>query len=313
MRTVPIVLAGHGPVGRHYTELIAERGERWRADYGLDLRVVAVRGREWQRTGRDEGRLTDLAGLFDRTGAEVFAQAVPSDGDPRAAEEALTALRHGAHLVTATKSHLLGHWSELAAAATASSVRISAATGAAMPAGDLARSVLRGFDVRSVSGCVNGTSTFVLDRLAEGADLPAAIAEAQRSGIAEADPTADLSGADAGTKFRLLAALLWGWDPATTGFEAEPIAEPLPAIPEGARPRHIASATRDEPGVVRVRLQTVDGPLAALRGPEKAVRYDCGEAGEIVLSGGRSSPRGAALSMIKDTIGALLESTTAFR
>lgn len=313
MRTVPIVLAGRGPVGRQFTELIAERGEQWRADHGLDLRVVAVRGREGERIGREEGPLTDLGGLLERTGAEVFAQAVPSDGDPRAADEALTALRHGAHLVTATKSHLLAHWTELAAAATGSSVRISAATGAAMPAGDLARSVLRGFDVRAVSGCLNGTSTFVLDRLAEGADLPSAIAQAQRSGIAEADPTADLSGTDAATKFRLLAALLWGWDPATTRFEGEPIAEPFPVTPDGGRLRHIASADRDEPGVVRVRLRAADGALAALRGPDKAVRYDCGEAGEIVLSGGRSSPRGAALSMIKDTIGALLESTTAFR
>lgn len=310
MRTVPIVLAGRGPVGRHYLELIAERGEQWRAEYGLDLRVVAVRGRDRQRGGQGEEPLADLADLLDRTGAEVFAQAVPSDGDPRAAEEALTALRRGAHLVTATKSHLLTHWRELAAAAARSSVRISAATGAAMPAGDLARAVLRGFDVQEVSGCVNGTSTFVLDRIAEGADSASAIAEAQRRGIAEADPSADLSGEDAATKFRLLAALLWDWDPASTRVRAEPIAEPLPGT---GRLRHVAQARRDEPGVVRVRLLPATGPLGELRGPEKAVRYDCGEAGEITVSGGRSSPRGAALSMIKDTIGALLESTTAFR
>ncbi|MFC7342696.1 homoserine dehydrogenase [Saccharopolyspora griseoalba] len=309
MRTVPIVLAGRGPVGRSYLELVAERGPRWRAEYGLDLRVVAVRGRDRQRTGEVEEPLTDLAALVERTGAEVFAQAVPSDGDPRAAEEALTALRCGAHLVTATKSHLLTHWEDLAAAATRSAVRISGATGAAMPAGDLARSVLRGFDVEEVTGCVNGTSTFVLDRVAEGVAVAEAIDEAQRRGIAEADPSADLSGADAATKFRLLAALLWGWDPASTRVVAEPIAEPLSAD----RQRHVAHARRDEPGVVRVRLQPATGPLGELRGPDKAVRYDCGEAGEITLSGGRSSPRGAALSMLKDTIGALLESTTGFR
>jgi homoserine dehydrogenase len=310
VRTVPIVLAGRGPVGRHYLELIAERGARWRAAHGLDLRVVAVRGREGQRTGGGEEPLADLGGLLERTGAEVFAQAVPSDGDPRAAEEALTALRRGAHLVTATKSHLLTHWHELATAATRSAVRISGATGAAMPAGDLARSVLRGFDVEELTGCVNGTSTFVLDRMSEGTALAEAIAEAQRLGIAEADPSADLSGADAAAKFRLLAALLWGWDPASARVEAEPIAEPLPAA---GRLRHVAQARRDEPGVVRVRLVPATGPLGELRGPDKAVRYDCGEAGEITLSGGRSSPRGAALSMIKDTIGALLESTTGFR
>ena len=53
--------------------------------------------------------------------------------------------------------------------------------------------------------------------------------------------------------------------------------------------------------------------LGALRAPEKAVRYDCGDAGQVVVSGGRSSPHGAALAMIKDTLGAVLEATTGFR
>ncbi|GAB3697135.1 homoserine dehydrogenase [Saccharopolyspora tripterygii] len=310
---LPIVLAGCGPVGRAYAGLVTERGRR----HGLDLRVVAVRGRDRQRESGEWESLTDLPELLERTGARVFAQAVPSDGDPRAAREALQALRAGAHVVTATKSHLLTHWNELDAAAEAAgrSVRISGATGAAMPAGDLARSVLRGFDVPEVSGCVNGTATFVLDRLADGVEPAQAVADAQRAGIAEADPSSDLSGADAATKFRLISALLWGWDPAGTRVEAEPIATPLPAVPAGHRLRQVARAVRDEPGVVRVVLsaEPEGSSLGALRGPDKAVRYDCGDAGEITVSGGRSSPRGAALAMIKDTLGAVLEATTGFR
>lgn len=310
---LPIVLAGCGPVGRAYAELVTERGQQ----HGLDLRVVAVRGRDRQRDSGEWEPLTDLPELLERTGARVFAQAVPSDGDARAAREALQALRAGAHVVTATKSHLLTHWNELAGAAEAAgrSVRISGATGAAMPAGDLARSVLRGFDVSEVSGCVNGTATFVLDRLACGAGLDEAVADAQRAGIAEADPSNDLSGADAATKFRLISALLWGWDPAGTRVEAEPIATPLPAVPAGHRLRQVARAVREQPGAVRVVLspEPEASALGSLRGPEKAVRYDCGDAGEITVSGGRSSPRGAALAMIKDTLGAVLEATTGFR
>ncbi|MYU20259.1 homoserine dehydrogenase, partial [Streptomyces sp. SID8361] len=59
-------------------------------------------------------------------------------------------------------------------------------------------------------------------RLADGEPLPDAVAEAQRRGIAEADPTADLSGADAAVKVRLLAALLWGWDATAVRTEAGP-------------------------------------------------------------------------------------------
>ncbi|MDI2027288.1 homoserine dehydrogenase [Saccharopolyspora sp. TS4A08] len=309
---IPIVLAGHGPVGRAYAELVADRGRR----HGLDLRLVAVRGRDRQREAGEWESLSDLPELLERTGAAVFAQAVPSDGDDRAAREALQALDAGAHVVTATKSHLLARWTELAGAAERAgrSVRISGATGAAMPAGDLARSVLRGFDVDEVAGCVNGTATFVLDRVADGADLAEAVAEAQRAGIAEADPSQDLSGGDAATKLRLISALLWGWDPARTRAETEPIAQ-LPDVPAGHRLRQVARARRDEPGVVRVVLsaEPEGSPLGSLRGPEKAVRYDCGEAGQVTVSGGRSSPRGAALAMIKDTLGAVLEATTGFR
>ncbi|MZE68492.1 homoserine dehydrogenase, partial [Streptomyces sp. SID5789] len=115
-----------------------------------------------------------------------------------AAAEAATALRRGVHVVTATKSHLLDHWGDLGAAARAgrSMIRISGATGAALPAGDLSRTALRGMGCRTVRACPNGTVTFVLDRLAEGDSLGDAVDEARRRGIAEADPSADLSGAD---------------------------------------------------------------------------------------------------------------------
>ncbi|MGP4015731.1 homoserine dehydrogenase [Saccharopolyspora sp. 5N708] len=324
MLDVPIVLAGYGRVGREYVELVRQHSVRWRQRYDVDLRVVAVRGRSTQTEvdaavpPREQwAAAADLAELLARTGARVLAQAVPSDGSEQPGLDALLALRHGAHVVTATKSHLLARWRQLDATARTAgrSVRISGATGAAMPAGDLARSALRGFDVRAVQGCLNGTATFVLDQLAAGQGIAAAVAEAQRRGIAEADPTADLSGQDAATKFRLVSGLLWGWDPAAATVETEPIREPLPPAEPGTRLRQVASARFDEPDLVRVELRAepVAGPLGSLVGPEKAVRYDCGDAGAVTVSGGRSSPQGAALAMIKDTLGAALEATTGFR
>ncbi|MDA3647586.1 homoserine dehydrogenase [Saccharopolyspora indica] len=323
MIDVPIVLTGFGPVGREYAELVAAHRAQWRDQHGVDLRVVAVRGRSTQVAvdgvvpPREQWEPVEpLAELLARTGARVFAQAVPSDGSDQSGQDALQALGQGAHVVTATKSHLLTHWSRLdeAARRAGRSVRISGATGAAMPAGDLARSVLRGFDVEAAHGCLNGTATFVLDQLAAGHPLDAAVAEAQRRGIAEADPTADLSGADAATKMRLITGLLWGWDVTAVRVEAEPIGGPREVEP-GHRLRQVAAARRDEPGLVRVtvRAEPLGGPLGALVGPEKAVRYDCGDAGSVTVSGGRSSPRGAARAMIKDTIGAALEATAGLR
>ncbi|MYX62619.1 homoserine dehydrogenase, partial [Streptomyces sp. SID8382] len=76
------------------------------------------------------------------------------------------------------------------------------------------------------------------------------------------------------------------------------------AAARGRRLRSVATASADEPLVVRVGLaETGPGdPLHALRGPEKAAVYGCPEAGDITVSGGRSSPLGAALAMVKDTL-----------
>ncbi|MFD8092777.1 homoserine dehydrogenase [Streptomyces malaysiensis] len=305
-----VVLSGYGPVGRAYAERLTGAA--------LPLRLAAVRTSSAEGLPPEPrggwGPLPPLAETLERTGAAVLAQAVPSSPAVReqAAADALSALRRGVHVVTATKGHLLSHWGELALAAAegGSRIRISGATGAALPTADLARIGVRGLGCRTLRACPNGTATFVLDRLADGEPLPDAVAEAQRRGIAEADPTADLSGADAAVKVRLLAALLWGWDATAVRTEAGPgidagTAEAArAAAARGRRLRSVATASANEPLVVRVGLaETGPGdPLHALRGPEKAAVYGCPEAGDITVSGGRSSPLGAALAMVKDTL-----------
>ncbi|MFI5957559.1 homoserine dehydrogenase [Cryptosporangium sp. NPDC051539] len=313
-----VVLAGYGPVGRCFVERLPA-GAR---PYGVPLRVSVVRGDSTQcRLGEGDPvpprsswePLESLDETLERTGARVFAQAVPSSiaGADRAAEEALVALRRGVHVVTATKSHLLSHWRTLDETGRRHDalIRISGATGAALPAGDLARTALRGLGCTTIRACPNGTVTFVLDRLAAGDPLPEALGEARRRGIAEADPSADLSGEDAATKVRLLAALCWGWDPARVRVEAQPVdagtaGRAYAATAGGRRIRAVASARADQPSAVRVDLvETEPGdPLHALAGPEKAVIFGSPDAGDVVVSGGRSSPLGAALAMVKDAI-----------
>ncbi|QKV94410.1 homoserine dehydrogenase [Streptomyces sp. NA02950] len=305
-----VVLTGYGPVGRAYADrLLTSSGD-------TPLRLAAVRTSAAERPAPHltPGPLPPLAETLERTGAAVLAQAVPSSPAvrERAAADALLALRRGVHVVSATKSHLLSHWAELGRAAEEGRglIRVSAATGAALPAADLARTGVRGLGCRTLRACPTGTATFVLDRLTAGDTFAAAVAEARRRGIAEADPSADLSGADAAAKARLLAALLWGWDAAAVrtdtdgGGIGEDTAEAArAAASRGHRLRAVATASAGEPLVVRVRLEeTAPGdPLHTLEGPEKAVVYGC-EAGDITVSGGASSPLGAALAMVKDTL-----------
>ncbi|WP_217167900.1 homoserine dehydrogenase [Streptomyces sp. AC512_CC834] len=317
-----VVLSGYGPVGQAFVDRLARHGDTLERRYGVRPRVGAVRVSSAQCRPGDDGSVPPrsewgaprpLGETFDRTGARVFVQAVPSSPQLRqhAAQEAVTALRRGIHVVTATKSHLLTHWRELDAAARAggSMIRISGATGAALPAGDLSRTSLRGLDCRTIRACPGGTVTFVLDRLADGDTLSDAVRAARLRGIAEADPSADLSGEDAATKVRLLAALAWGWDPAAVRVRTEPVDEntvgrALDAAARSRRLRAVAGASADEPHMVYVRLEETEpgDPLHALTGPEKAVVFGCPDAGDVTVSGGRSSPVGAALALVKDTI-----------
>jgi homoserine dehydrogenase len=324
-RRIPIVLSGYGGVGAAYAEQLCARADTLEQLHGVRLRLAAILASTTEclvENGTENSVVPPrsqwrparpLDDLLAETGAVVFAQAIPSSPElaDRAAQDALAALRRGAHVVTATKTHLLTHWSTLRAAAVAagSRIRISGATGAALPAADLARVSLRGFGCRTIRACPNGTSTFILDRLATGETLPEAIAQARRCGIAEADPSADLSGKDAATKVRLLAGLLWDWDVTTTQVDLAPITAAAEdaarsAAVQGARLRAVASARSDTPGVVRVALELTrpGDPLHALIGPEKAVVYDCDDAGTVTVSGGKSSPLGAALAMLKDTL-----------
>ncbi|MFE7030897.1 homoserine dehydrogenase [Streptomyces sp. NPDC057621] len=327
--TASVVLSGFGPVGQAYARRLTEAGFD-----GARLRLAAVRTSTAQWTASTDdptapphpprGPLAPLGQTLERTGAAILVQALPSTPEVRdlAAAEAVTALRAGVHVVTAAKAHLLSAWRELEAAAHTGGalIRLSAATGAALPAGDLARFGVRGFGCRSVRACLNGTSTFVLDRMAGGGSLADALTEARRLGIAEGDPSADLAGRDAATKAALLAALLWGWDASAVRWRTEPIGEAAAgaaraAAARGRRLRAVASATADTPHEVRVLLEeTAPGdPMHALIGPEKAVTFECPETGDVTVSGGRSSPLGAALAMLKDSLDVVADGRRGFR
>ena len=198
MEPVRLVLSGFGAVGQAFVDAVLEQDS--------SLEIAGIRGRA------AEALLRPGSGVPERSSweplrpieetlalarADVLVQALPSspEAHSRALQEALTALRGGVDVVTATKSHILSHWRDLERAAEVggSRIRISGATGAALPTADMARVALRGMGCTAVRACPNGTSNFVLDELARGVELPAAVPAAQRRGIAEADPSSDLS------------------------------------------------------------------------------------------------------------------------
>ncbi len=124
-----------------------------------------------------------------------------------------TALEHGKPVVTANKELLANVGAELYAAADAAGVDLlfEAAVAGGIPLIRALRESLRGEPIRRVLGIVNGTTNYILTKMSdEGAEYGAALAEAQRLGYAERDPTADVEGFDAGAKAAIIATIAFG-------------------------------------------------------------------------------------------------------
>jgi homoserine dehydrogenase len=230
-RSLRALLVGFGHVGRRLAELLLDRGSYPRLG-GLDVVVVGVvTGRHGAIANRDgvdlaEALLAVKAGHdFSRHPERVHLDtaaavaeleydvlvdtsplSITGRGEP-ATSWIRAALERGRHAITCNKGPIAWSYRELAELAAARGCRLlfEATVMDGAPVFSLARHGLRGNTVRRVAGILNSTSNLVLERLQEGVALEAAVAEAQRLGIAEADPEMDLDGWDAAVKLACLA------------------------------------------------------------------------------------------------------------
>ena len=151
---------------------------------------------------------TDAAGLVAREDVDLVIEVI--GGIEPARSLILSALRHGASVVTANKALLAEDGASLFTAAEESSsdLYFEAAVAGAIPIIRPLRESLVGDEITAVIGIVNGTTNFILDKMdVAGAGFAETLAEAQELGYAEADPTADVEGFDAAAKAAILASL----------------------------------------------------------------------------------------------------------
>ncbi|HXF30353.1 MAG TPA: homoserine dehydrogenase, partial [Solirubrobacterales bacterium] len=195
-KPVRIGLLGRGTVGAAFAELLAERADAVQAATGRrpELAGVLTRG-DW-----------DFAEILERSDLVVELMG----GTEPAREYAIAAMRAGKPFVTANKQLLAQAGDELFGVARESGVqlRFEAAVAAVIP---IVRTIQEGFaatEIDKVYGIVNGTTNFILSEMAStGAGYQDTLAQAQELGYAEADPTDDVSGADAAAKMAILARL----------------------------------------------------------------------------------------------------------
>lgn len=193
-----VALLGCGVVGGGVLERVLDDPERFEP---VTVLVRDVGRRAWHRAG---GLFTDDAAAFAAEDADVLVDA--GCGLEPSSDLIEAFLRRGAAVVSANKQAVNAGRSRFAAAIEAGEGRLlhSAAVGGGAPFLETAARC-RPDGVAVIEGVVNGTCNFVLERLAEGLSLEAAVHAATRAGFAEADPSADLEGRDAAAKLELLA------------------------------------------------------------------------------------------------------------
>jgi homoserine dehydrogenase len=313
-----VALLGCGVVGTQVARILTTDAADLAARVGarLELAGIAVRRLDAERDPSiDPAWLTtDAEGLVDR--ADVVVELM--GGIEPARTLILRAIEHGASVVTANKALLAQHGPTLFEAADAAGVDLyyEAAVAGAIPIVRPVRESLAGDRVRRVLGIVNGTTNYVLDRMAtEGLDLDRVVKEAQALGYAEADPTADVEGYDAAAKAAILASLAFhtrvGLDDVAregiTGISADDVDW---ARRQGYVIKLLAVAERyddgpDAPGVqVRVHPALVPEahPLAGVRGAFNAVFVEAEAAGELMFYGRGAGGEPTASAVLGDVV-----------
>jgi homoserine dehydrogenase len=210
-----IALLGCGVVGGGVARLLLEQGPRLAARAGrpLVLRRVVVRDPDKPRACAIPPQLltTDLNAVLNDPEVHVVAELVGGTG--WALRAVLASLAAGKHVVTANKALLAQHGPEVfdAARKHGRTVAFEASVAGGVPIIAALSQGLAANQILSLQGILNGTSNFILTEMSErGVGYAEAVAEAQRRGYAEADPTLDVDGTDAAHKLAILAQIAFG-------------------------------------------------------------------------------------------------------
>src|SRR5262245_14796894 len=306
-----VAVLGAGTVGREVVRGLLERGTALTPADGAARELVGVAARDVARAsagGIPAGLLSDApAHLVAADDVDVIVELM--GGDEPASMLTSAALSMGKAVVTANKHVIAHHGAELEATArrTGAQLRFEAAVGGGIPVlGPLATD-LAGNDIRCVRGIVNGTTNFILTAMTDGAapmSYADALAEAQRLGYAESDPTADVEGLDAVNKLVILARLAFGrWldpaeipnrpdganGPAGAGITTVSLADQADARAAGRILRLLATATLEADGSIRAAVLPtaipIDSPLGRTADVRNRVEVDAEPVGRVGFDG----------------------------
>ncbi len=314
-RPVRVGVLGCGNVGAALVSLLQRDADHLSARTSLDFEVsrVAVRNLSAERSvALRSGVLTrDSESLVVADDVDVVVEAM--GGIEPARHLVTAAIEHGKPVVTANKELIANVGEELFAVARRNGVDVAfeAAVAGGIPLIGMLRHSLIGERITTVMGIVNGTTNYILTRMAEdGADYADVLGEAQRLGYAEADPSADVEGFDAGAKAAILAMTAFGAKVVAGDVHQEGISTiGKDDIAAAARMGHVikllAVAERQN-GEIAVRVHPamvpISHPLASVRDAFNAVFLEGEAVGDLMLYGRGAGGFPTASAMLGDLV-----------
>ncbi len=217
MQPMRVGLLGMGTVGRGTWDVLNRNAEEIARRAGRPIRInwIATRTLERARVAlagaKDVQLTTDLATLVAHPEVDIVVELI--GGIEPAKSLVLAAIGHRKHVVTANKALLAAHGNEIFAAAQKAGVMVAfeAAVAGGIPIIKALREGLTANRIEWIAGIINGTSNFILSEMrATGASFADVLAEAQKRGYAESDPTFDIEGIDAAHKLTIMSAIAFG-------------------------------------------------------------------------------------------------------
>ena len=315
MKQIQIGLLGCGTVGTGVAKLLIENKDLLTARVGADLNLkwVADIDIETDRGVRfPEGVLTtDAQKVLTDPDIDMVIEMIGGDGIAK--DFMLQAIKNGKHIVTANKALLAAHGNELFAAAARNGVDLAfeASVGGCMPTIKSVRESLVANHIKSMTGILNGTCNYILSKIEdEGISFQEALAEAQRQGYAEADPTLDVEGTDTAHKIAILAALAYGLEINLKDVYTEGISRITPLDIEfagqfGYRIKLLAISKFQNQRVearVHPTMMPFKNLLTSINGTVNAITVSADAVGDILLYGRGAGMMPTASAVVSDIV-----------
>lgn len=307
-------IAGLGTVGASVVRVLAHKSDQLTRQCGREIAVTAVAARDRNKErGIDLGNtqwFDDPVELARSADIDVFVELIGGE-EGAASASVKAALEAGRHVVTANKALLSRHGVALAELAEKHGVLLNyeAAVAGGIPIIKTMREALAGNNVSRVFGILNGTCNYILTRMeAEGMSFDECLADAQRLGYAEADPTFDIEGNDTAHKLSILTSLAFGTRIAADDIYLEGIsnitqADIRAAGELGYRIKLLGVAQKTDSGIeqrVHPTMVPTASVIAQVHGVTNAVAIETDILGELLLSGPGAGGNATASAVVGD-------------